>query len=66
MNNSQELKSWSYQIIGDVLYIQSPQEVDGVKSIAASAQKLFLSGEFDHRLTKPNDRMFIYGEYENN
>jgi putative salt-induced outer membrane protein len=66
MNTSQELTSWSYQFIGDVLYIQSPQEVDGEKNNGASAQKLFLSGQFDHKFTDPNERMFIYGEYENN
>lgn len=63
---SQELTSWSYQIIGDALYKQSQQEKDGEKSYAASAQKLFLSGQLDHKLEEPDDRLFIYGEYENN
>ena len=66
INTSQELTSWSYQIIGNALYKQSQQEVDGEKNNAASAQKLFLSGQFDHKLTEPDDRLFIYGEYENN
>jgi putative salt-induced outer membrane protein YdiY len=66
LNTSQELTSWSYQIIGDALYKQSQQEVNGEKSNGASAQKLFLSGQLDHKLSKPDDRLFIYGEYENN
>jgi putative salt-induced outer membrane protein len=66
LNTSQELTSWSYQFIGDALYKQSQQEVSGEKNTGASAQKLFLSGQLDHKLKKPDDRLFIYGEYENN
>jgi putative salt-induced outer membrane protein YdiY len=66
INTSQELAAWSYQIIGNGLYKQSQQEVDGEKSHHASAQKLFLSGQLDHKLDKPDDRLFVYGEYENN
>jgi putative salt-induced outer membrane protein len=66
INTSQELTSWSYQVIGNALYKQSQQEVDGKKNNGASAQKLFLSGQLDHKLTEPDDRLFIYGEYENN
>tara|TARA_R110000868_G_scaffold403301_3_gene680445 strand:+ start:393 stop:1181 length:789 start_codon:yes stop_codon:yes gene_type:complete len=66
INTSQELTSWSYQIIGSALYKQSQQQVDGEKSYVAAAQKLFLSGQLDHKLPEPHDRLFIYGEYENN
>jgi putative salt-induced outer membrane protein len=66
LNTSQELTSWSYQIIGNALYKQSQQELDGEKSYQASAQKLFLSTQLDHKLAEPNERLFIYGEYENN
>ena len=66
INTSQELESWSYQIIGSGLYKQSQQELEGKKSHAASAQKLFLSGQLDHKLTEPDDRLFVYCEYENN
>jgi putative salt-induced outer membrane protein len=66
VNTSQELTTWSYQIIGNALYKQNQQELDGEESDKASAQKLFLSGQLDHKLTEPDDRLFIYGEYENN
>ncbi|GAC17533.1 DUF481 domain-containing protein [Paraglaciecola arctica] len=66
INTSQELSSWSYQIIGSALYKQSQQEVNGEKRNLASAQRLFISGQLDHKLTEPNDRLFVYGEYENN
>ena len=66
INTSQELTSWSYQIIGNALYKQNQQILDGEESNQASAQKLFVSGQLDHKLTEPDDRLFIYGEYENN
>jgi len=66
INTSQELTSWSYQIIGNALYKQNQQVLDGEESNQASAQKLFVSGQLDHKLTEPDDRLFIYGEYENN
>ncbi|MEP1447456.1 MAG: DUF481 domain-containing protein [Paraglaciecola sp.] len=66
INTSQELTSWSYQIIGSALYKQSQQEIEGEEKDLASAQRLFLSGQFDHKLTQPDDRLFIYCEYENN
>jgi putative salt-induced outer membrane protein len=66
INTSQELTSWSYQIIGNALYKQNQQQADGEKINETSAQKLFLSGQLDHKLTEPDDRLFIYGEFENN
>jgi len=66
INTSQELTSWSYQIISHALYKQNQQQTDGEKTNQASAQKLFLSGQLDHKLTEPDNRLFIYGEYENN
>lgn len=66
LNTSQELTSWSYQITGNALYKENRQEVDGEKISEASAQKVFLSGQMDYKLADPDDRLFIYGEYENN
>jgi len=57
INNSQELDHWSYQLIGDVLSTQSEQK-------ESSAQKIFFSSQLDYKLAKPNQRWFIYGEYE--
>ncbi|WP_414702060.1 YdiY family protein [Paraglaciecola sp. 2405UD69-4] len=64
LNISQELKAWSYQLLGDFLYTQSEVEVDGKKDNAASAQKVFLSGQVDYKLKDPNNRLFFYGDYE--
>lgn len=66
INTSQELALWSYQIISDVLYKRSTSEIDGEDVNATSAQKLFLSSQFDYKLPDPNNRLFVYGEYEDN
>ena len=66
VNTSQELTYWGYQIISSALYKQSQREVNAEKSNAASAQKIFLSGQLDYKLAAQDDRLFIYGEYENN
>ncbi|MGS2720772.1 DUF481 domain-containing protein [Paraglaciecola aestuariivivens] len=66
INASQELQSWSYQIIGDGLYKQSETKVDGITENTTSAQKVFLSSQIDFKLSHPDDRLFIYSEYENN
>jgi Spy/CpxP family protein refolding chaperone len=63
MNASQELTALSYQTIGDAIYKQSQQQINGEKHSQASAQKILLSEQFDYKLTEPDDRLFIYAEY---
>lgn len=64
INTSQELRLWSYQVISDMLYKRSSTEVDGKDVSATSAQKLFFSSQVDYKLADPNNRIFLYGEYE--
>ncbi len=64
LNISQELQTWSYQLVGDFLYTQSESEVDGKTEDVASAQKLFLSSQFDYKLTDTNNRLFVYSDFE--
>lgn len=66
INTSQELTTWSYQVIADTLYKQSEREVDGAKRKLSSAQKIFLSGQYDYKLDDPSNRLFVYGEYDDN
>ena len=64
VNASQELKHWSYQVIGDLLHKRSTAEVDGEDITTISAHKFFLSSQFDYKLSDPSNRLFVYGEYE--
>ncbi|MGJ8679628.1 DUF481 domain-containing protein [Paraglaciecola sp.] len=63
-NASQELKDWEYQITGDTFYKQSKKTVNGESVKATSAQKLFISTQADYKLLDPNNRIFVYAEYE--
>ena len=64
INTSQELDSWSYQVIGDVLYKQSETVIAEQLQTETSAQKIFVSSQLDYKLSEPDQRLFIYGEYE--
>jgi putative salt-induced outer membrane protein YdiY len=66
LNAGQELKTWSYQVLADILYKQSKQEINGEQQKSTSAQKLFISSQFDYKLSKAKHRLFLYGEYEDN
>jgi hypothetical protein len=57
MNASQELTAWSYQTVGDAIYKQSQQQINGEKRGQASAQTILLSGQFYYKLTEPDDRL---------
>lgn len=61
---NQELAAWEYQITGDTLYKQNKKTVNGESVTATSAQTLFLSAQADYKLLDPDNRIFIYGEYE--
>jgi len=66
INTSQELPSWSYQVIADALYKESEVQEAGLKTNTATAQKVFISSQVDYKLPQPDDRLFVYSEYENN
>jgi putative salt-induced outer membrane protein YdiY len=61
---NQELEAWEYQITGDTFYKQSSKKINGESVKATSAQKLFLSAQADYKLLDPNNRIFVYAEYE--
>ncbi len=64
INASQELEAWSYQVIADTLYKQSQKTVNGEKVTATSAHNLFISTQADYKLLDPDNRIFMYAEYE--
>jgi putative salt-induced outer membrane protein YdiY len=66
LNISHELDTWSYQTIASVRHATSEEEDDdGETYQATSAQKNFISTQIDFKLTSPDERIFIYLEYEN-
>lgn len=66
LETNQDFLAWGYQVIANTYYQQSQQLIDDQKRNETSAQKLFLSTQYEHKLNDPSDRVFIYSEYENN
>ena len=61
----QELEDWSNKYLANLLYTQNRQQTDVTKSTQTTAQKVFLSAQMDYKLSEEHDRLFMYGEYEN-
>jgi putative salt-induced outer membrane protein len=61
----QELEDWSNNYIANIFYKQNRQQDGKVKSTQTTAQRVFVSAQMDYKLTQPNSRLFMYGEYEN-
>ncbi len=64
LNASQELKAWEYQIFTNLLYRKSTRTRRGERIKATTAHNFFVSGQADYKLDDPNNRIFVYGEYD--
>tara|TARA_R110000744_G_scaffold66321_1_gene135496 strand:- start:14211 stop:14942 length:732 start_codon:yes stop_codon:yes gene_type:complete len=65
-NISHELEKWSYQAIANTRYKTSKEADDGGDEYdVTTAQKNFISTQIDFKLASPDERIFIYAEYEN-
>jgi putative salt-induced outer membrane protein len=64
-NISQELQQWSYQTIARLRYRTTEEATDGIANNVTTAQKSFISTQVDYKLTSPDERIFLYAEYEN-
>lgn len=66
INLSQEFEDWSYQTIARLRYRNTKEAQDGITNDVTTAQKNFISTQVDYKLASPDERIFIYAEYENN
>ncbi len=64
LNASHDTKIWSSRYTANILYKQNERNVQGERRSVTSAQKLFLSAQTDYKLETPSNRLFIYGEFE--
>ena len=60
LKSTQELKDWSNEYTAEVLYKQD--EIDD--AIETTAQKVFVSGQGNYKLTNPRQRLFAFASYE--
>jgi putative salt-induced outer membrane protein len=64
-NVSQEFQQWSYQTIARLRYRTTEEAKDGIAKNVTTTQKNFISTQVDYKLTSPDERVFLYAEYEN-
>ena len=64
LNARQNLPKWNNTYVANFLYKQNERDIDGEQRRVTSAQKLFASVQSDYKLENPENRLFMYGEYE--
>lgn len=61
----QELESWSNDYLIEGLYNQDEvTDADGNEESQTTAQKYFLSAQGNYKLANPDNRIFVFGSYE--
>ncbi len=60
----QELEQWSNDYIVESLYKQDEVDSDDGQITKTTAQKVFVSGQGNYKLTDPNHRIFAFASYE--
>ena len=64
LNANQNTPNWNNRYVANFLYKQNNRDVDGEEQRVTSAQKVFVSAQADYKLEQPSNRLFMYGEYE--
>lgn len=60
-----ELTKWSNDYGVDFLYRQEDvEQADGSEESETTAQKLYVSGQANYKLANENNRLFVFGSYE--
>ncbi len=60
-----EMDSWSNDFVAEALYKEDEVTLaSGEKDSQTTAQKYFLSGQGNYKLENPDNRIFIFGSYE--
>ncbi|WJG10215.1 DUF481 domain-containing protein [Aliiglaciecola sp. LCG003] len=64
INAKQDLLQWHNRYAAKLLYKQNESTVDDQQQLVTSAQNIFFSAQSDYKLSQPSNRLFMYGEYE--
>jgi len=64
LNAKQNLLHWHNRYVAKILYKQNEQVIDENRELVTSAQNVFVSMQSDYKLEDPKNRLFMYGEYE--
>lgn len=64
ISSEQETENWSNSYFAELLYKESEVTADGDTSREKTAQRFFGYAQFDYKLDHPGQRLFMYGDYE--
>ncbi|MCY7296099.1 DUF481 domain-containing protein [Alteromonas sp. a30] len=59
-----EMESWSNDYVLEMLYKREEVDTEEGEQTQTSAQKIFFSGQGNYKLTNPDNRLFLFGSYE--
>lgn len=66
LNAEHETQMWSNEYRLELLYKESEVEVDGQPQNDVTAQRIYTTAQMDYKLDNPDNRLFLFGEYDNN
>lgn len=66
LNAEQETLNWSNQYRLEMLYKESEVQRDGDNIRDVTAQRFYSTVQMDYKLSNPDHRLFVFGEYDNN
>lgn len=64
INATHQTQSWINNYQGNFLFKQNDRTVDGERESFTSAQRIFVSTQLDYKLEDPSERLFMYGEFD--
>ncbi len=64
VNIKHNTPQWSNRYSANVLFSKTEQQIDGQREMVTSAQRVSVSTQSDYKLEDPTNRLFLYGEYE--
>lgn len=64
LSSHHELLNWSNDYVVESLYKREEVDTDDGEETQTSAQKFYISGQANYKLTNPDNRLFMFGSYE--
>ena len=61
----QDTLDWNNTYVAEFLFKQSDVTTEGRSQSEVTAQRFFVSAQLDHKLENPENRLFLYSDYEN-
>lgn len=66
LDATHETHNWSNQYRLELLYKESEVDSDEGRRTDVTAQRVYATAQMDYKLDDPDNRLFVFGEYDNN